>query len=138
MRLIVPLMKHVDVVIANEEDIQSVRGLSVEGADVISGRLDIDAYRQVAERITRGNWARRWWRSRCAKAYRQATTAGAPCCGTARPISFTAVSATTFVSSIASAAATALPAASSTGWSRAGRLPTESGRQQRPCDHSDC
>ncbi len=48
-----PLMAQVDVVIANEEDIQSVLGLSVEGADVISGHLDVNAYRQVAERITR-------------------------------------------------------------------------------------
>ena len=47
-----PLMKHVDVVIANEEDIQSVLGMSVEGADVVGGHLDVNAYRQVAERIT--------------------------------------------------------------------------------------
>jgi 2-dehydro-3-deoxygluconokinase len=48
-----PLMAQVDVVIANEEDIQSVLGLSVTGADVVGGHLDVDAYRQVAERITR-------------------------------------------------------------------------------------
>ncbi|MGH9199948.1 MAG: PfkB family carbohydrate kinase [Vicinamibacterales bacterium] len=48
-----PLMSQVDLVIANEEDIQSVLGLKVEGADVIAGHLDVNAYRQVAERITR-------------------------------------------------------------------------------------
>ncbi len=48
-----PLMAEVDVVIANEEDIQSVLGLSVEGTDVTTGHLNIDAYRQVSERITR-------------------------------------------------------------------------------------
>jgi 2-dehydro-3-deoxygluconokinase len=48
-----PLMSQVDVVIANEEDIQSVLGLSVAGADVIGGHLDVNAYRQVAEQITR-------------------------------------------------------------------------------------
>jgi 2-dehydro-3-deoxygluconokinase len=46
-------MSQVDVVIANEEDIQSVLGLSVTGADVIGGHLDVDAYRQVANQITR-------------------------------------------------------------------------------------
>ena len=48
-----PLMGYVDLVIANEEDIQSVLGLAVEGADVTTGHLDIEAYRRVAERITR-------------------------------------------------------------------------------------
>ena len=48
-----PLMADVDLVIANEEDIQSVLGLAVEGTDVTSGHLDVDAYQRVAERITR-------------------------------------------------------------------------------------
>ena len=48
-----PLMAYVDLVIANEEDIQSVLGLAVEGADVTTGHLDVEAYRRVAERITR-------------------------------------------------------------------------------------
>ena len=47
-----PLMTQVDVVIANEEDIQSVLGLAVEGTDVSTGRLDIEGYRRVAETIT--------------------------------------------------------------------------------------
>jgi 2-dehydro-3-deoxygluconokinase len=48
-----PMMAQVDVVIANEEDIQSVLGLRVEGTDVTTGHLDVDAYRRVAEQITR-------------------------------------------------------------------------------------
>lgn len=48
-----PLMAHVDVVIANEEDIQAVLGLEVSGADVSRGELNLDGYRQVAERVTR-------------------------------------------------------------------------------------
>ena len=48
-----PLMSHVDVVIANEEDIQSVLGVEVPDTDVTSGRLDLDGYRHAAERVTR-------------------------------------------------------------------------------------
>ena len=48
-----PMMSSVDVVIANEEDIQSVLGLSVAGADIIGGHLDVEAYRTVAQQITR-------------------------------------------------------------------------------------
>jgi len=48
-----PLMPLVDVVIANEEDIQSVLGLHVAGADVTRGELDVAGYRTVAEQITR-------------------------------------------------------------------------------------
>jgi 2-dehydro-3-deoxygluconokinase len=36
-----PLMSNVDVVIANEEDLQSVLGVHVAGADVASGALDV-------------------------------------------------------------------------------------------------
>jgi 2-dehydro-3-deoxygluconokinase len=48
-----PMMSLVDVVVANEEDIQSVLGLEVEGTDVTTGHLNLDAYRAVAERITK-------------------------------------------------------------------------------------
>jgi 2-dehydro-3-deoxygluconokinase len=48
-----PMMASVDVVIANEEDIQSVLGLSVANADVVGGHLDVNAYRTVAQHITR-------------------------------------------------------------------------------------
>jgi 2-dehydro-3-deoxygluconokinase len=47
-----PLMRDVDVVIANEEDLQCVLGIDVEGADVTSGSLNVDAYRAAAQRVT--------------------------------------------------------------------------------------
>ena len=46
-----PLMRDVDVVIANEEDLQCVLGIDVAGADVTSGALDVNAYREAAERV---------------------------------------------------------------------------------------
>jgi 2-dehydro-3-deoxygluconokinase len=48
-----PLMHYVDVVIANEEDLQSVLGVHVPGTDVTSGRLNLDGFREAAERVTR-------------------------------------------------------------------------------------
>jgi 2-dehydro-3-deoxygluconokinase len=48
-----PLMRDVDVVIANEEDLQSVLGVHVPGTDVTSGQLNIDGFRDAAERVTR-------------------------------------------------------------------------------------
>ena len=48
-----PLMAQVDLVIANEEDLQSVLGVQVEGVDVTSGTLDVSAYRSAAERVTK-------------------------------------------------------------------------------------
>jgi len=48
-----PLMKWVDVVVANEEDIQSVLGLHVPDTDVTSGQLNLAGYRQVAEQLTK-------------------------------------------------------------------------------------
>ena len=48
-----PLMRDVDVVIANEEDLQAVLGVPVEGADVSSGTLNVAGYRAAAERVTR-------------------------------------------------------------------------------------
>jgi 2-dehydro-3-deoxygluconokinase len=47
-----PLMKSVDVVVANEEDIQSVLGLHVPDTDVTSGQLNLAGYRHVAEQLT--------------------------------------------------------------------------------------
>jgi len=41
----------IDVVIANEEDLQSVLGVHVEGADVTGGQLDLDGYRDAARRV---------------------------------------------------------------------------------------
>ncbi len=48
-----PLMRDVDVVIANEEDLQSVLGVHVAGADVTSGTLDVAGYRDAAGQVTR-------------------------------------------------------------------------------------
>jgi 2-dehydro-3-deoxygluconokinase len=48
-----PLMASVDVVIANEEDLQSVLGVHIGGTDVTSGTLDVEAYRDAAEWVTR-------------------------------------------------------------------------------------
>lgn len=52
-RVMRPLMQFVDVVIANEEDIQAVLGLEVPDTDVTSGVLRLDGYRAVAERVVR-------------------------------------------------------------------------------------
>jgi 2-dehydro-3-deoxygluconokinase len=51
-RVMRPLMKQVDVVIANEEDIQSVLGLEVADTDVIAGYLNLEAYHHVARRVS--------------------------------------------------------------------------------------
>jgi 2-dehydro-3-deoxygluconokinase len=48
-----PLMRDVDVVIANEEDLQAVLGVQVAGADIAGGALDVAGYRAAAERVTR-------------------------------------------------------------------------------------
>ena len=48
-----PLMKHVDLVIANEEDLQSVLGVHVPGTDVTSGQLNFDGFRTAAQQVTR-------------------------------------------------------------------------------------
>ena len=48
-----PLMRSVDVVIANEEDLQAVLGIAVAGADPASGALDPNAYRDAAARVSR-------------------------------------------------------------------------------------
>ena len=47
-----PMMSQVDVVIANEEDLQSVLGLEVPGADPVAGRVDPRAYEPVARRAS--------------------------------------------------------------------------------------
>lgn len=47
-----PLMTSVDVVIANEEDLQSVLGVHIGETDVTTGTLNIDAYRDAAQWVT--------------------------------------------------------------------------------------
>ena len=44
-------LRHVDLVIANEEDAADVLGIHAAGADVANGRLDAAAYEQVAAKI---------------------------------------------------------------------------------------
>jgi 2-dehydro-3-deoxygluconokinase len=46
-----PLLRHVHVLIANEEDLQTMLGVSVAHTDVGRGRLDPAAYRVTAERV---------------------------------------------------------------------------------------
>jgi 2-dehydro-3-deoxygluconokinase len=48
-----PLMQSVDVVIANEEDLQSVLGVQVADTDVTSGTLNVNAYQDAAQWVTR-------------------------------------------------------------------------------------
>jgi 2-dehydro-3-deoxygluconokinase len=48
-----PIVREVDVVIANEEDLQSVLGVHVTGADVTGAALDISGYREAAAQVTR-------------------------------------------------------------------------------------
>jgi 2-dehydro-3-deoxygluconokinase len=47
-----PLMALTDVVIANEEDLQSVLGFAVPGADAVAGRVEPSAYESVARRVS--------------------------------------------------------------------------------------
>jgi 2-dehydro-3-deoxygluconokinase len=47
-----PMMAQVDVAIANEEDIQSVLGFEVPGADPAAGHVDPAAYEPVARRVS--------------------------------------------------------------------------------------
>ena len=48
-----PLAAMVDVIIANEEDIQACLGLEVQGADVTGGQFDVSGYQDVATRVAR-------------------------------------------------------------------------------------
>lgn len=50
-RVVTPLMRHVSLLIANEEDLQTVLGVPVEHTDVTQGRLDVEAYQRAAERV---------------------------------------------------------------------------------------
>jgi 2-dehydro-3-deoxygluconokinase len=46
-----PLLQDVDVLLANEEDIQYALGLAVPGVDVQTGRVNASAYREVVRRV---------------------------------------------------------------------------------------
>ena len=47
------LVQGIDLVIANEEDLQATLGVEVEGVQVEGGRLDVGAYRAAAERVSK-------------------------------------------------------------------------------------
>jgi len=46
------LVRHCDVVVGNEEDAETVFGISAPGADVNAGRVEAESYRFVAEQLT--------------------------------------------------------------------------------------
>jgi 2-dehydro-3-deoxygluconokinase len=48
-----PIADGVDVVIANEEDLQAVLGIPVEHAEITGGRLDLGGYQAAAEQVAR-------------------------------------------------------------------------------------
>ena len=48
-----PLISSVDLVIANEEDLQAVLGIDVPHTDVAGASLDLDGYRSAVERVSR-------------------------------------------------------------------------------------
>lgn len=48
-----PIVSGIEVVIANEEDLQNVLGIPVEGTDVTAGHLDLSAYQTAAARVSR-------------------------------------------------------------------------------------
>ena len=48
-----PLVAGADLLIANEEDLQSVLGVAVAGVNVTAGRVDPAAYRAAAEQVAR-------------------------------------------------------------------------------------
>jgi 2-dehydro-3-deoxygluconokinase len=48
-----PMLRDVDVVIANEEDLQSVLGVQIPEANITAGRLNVEAYRDAAALVTR-------------------------------------------------------------------------------------
>lgn len=47
-----PLLEYVDVLIANEEDVEKVLGIKASGSDVESGKLSGDGYIEVAKLLT--------------------------------------------------------------------------------------
>jgi 2-dehydro-3-deoxygluconokinase len=46
-----PLVRGIDLLIANEEDLQSCLGVKVAGANVVGGQLDLDSYREAAQLV---------------------------------------------------------------------------------------
>lgn len=46
-----PLMRHVDLLIANESDAADVFGIQAEGTDITRGKVSIEGYRHVAQKL---------------------------------------------------------------------------------------
>jgi 2-dehydro-3-deoxygluconokinase len=52
-RVVGPMLREVDLVVANEEDLQSALGIHVANTDVAAGRLAVDGFGQAAARVTK-------------------------------------------------------------------------------------
>ncbi len=52
----IPMMKHVDVSIGNEEDAEKCLGVVAEGVDVTTGEIDPNAYRPVVQELVDKFW----------------------------------------------------------------------------------
>lgn len=50
-KIMIPLMKYVDVCIGNEEDAEKVLGFKPENTDITKGQLDIEAYKEVFRKL---------------------------------------------------------------------------------------
>jgi len=46
------IVRDANLVVANEEDLQAALGIDVRGTDVTRGTLDVDAYREAAQRVS--------------------------------------------------------------------------------------
>ena len=68
--VVAPLMRCVDVVVANEEDLQAVLGVEVEHANVTAGALDVRAYERACARVSK-----QFGTSRVAVTLRESTSA---------------------------------------------------------------
>lgn len=51
-RVMKPLMKYVDVLIANEEDSEKVLGISASDTDITAGKLSVEGYSELARKLT--------------------------------------------------------------------------------------
>ena len=50
-RVMKPLMKYVDICIANEEDSEKVLGVKADNTDITAGKLNLDGYSRLAEKL---------------------------------------------------------------------------------------
>ena len=50
-RVMTPLMEYVDVCIANEEDSEKVLGIKAEGTDILTGKLSLEGYADLARKL---------------------------------------------------------------------------------------